>query len=74
MDESYFEHAQRLETTLRQRAIEAASLGAAPETHPDFDGTHCVDCTDEIAAGRLALKKIRCIACQEDLEHGRRHM
>lgn len=36
------------------------------ETHPDFDGKHCIDCTEVIPARRLAMGgKIRCVACQE---------
>jgi RNA polymerase-binding transcription factor DksA len=42
-----------------------------PETHPDFDGAHCVTCEEPIPAARLALGKVRCVYCQEDLEKGR---
>ncbi len=41
---------------------------SAPETHPDFDGVHCLDCDDEIPAARLKLGKIRCVPCQSLLE------
>lgn len=43
---------------------------SAPESHPDFDGQHCVeeDCGVEIPAARLALGKVRCIDCQALLE------
>ena len=43
---------------------------SAPESHPDFDGIHCVqeECGVEIPAGRLALGKVRCRDCQELLE------
>lgn len=44
---------------------------SAPETHPDFDGAHCVDCEEEIPPGRLALKKVRCVECQSLLEKRR---
>lgn len=43
-----------------------------PETHPDFDGLHCVDCDDEIPALRLALRRVRCVHCQELLEEERK--
>lgn len=44
---------------------------SAPESHPEFDGEHCVDCAIQIATGRLALGKVRCIGCQSDLESRR---
>lgn len=46
---------------------------SAPETHPDFDGTHCVndDCGIVIPAKRLALGRVRCVDCQGALERSR---
>lgn len=41
---------------------------SGPESHPDFDGSHCVDCGDDILPARLLLGKIRCLDCQEVLE------
>lgn len=43
-----------------------------PETHPDFDGTHCIMCDEEIEKGRLLLHRIRCSECQTILEKKRR--
>jgi RNA polymerase-binding transcription factor DksA len=31
--------------------------------HPD-----CIDCGDEILPARLALGRVRCVSCQQDLE------
>ena len=42
-----------------------------PETHPDFDGMHCVTCEEPIPLLRLTLGKVRCVYCQDDLEKGR---
>ena len=39
-----------------------------PETHPDFDGEHCVDCDVEIPKVRLDMGKVRCVDCQHKLE------
>jgi RNA polymerase-binding transcription factor DksA len=55
----------------------AAALGkavgkSAPESHPDFDGENCVACIEPIPAARLALGKVRCVACQATLESRRR--
>lgn len=43
---------------------------SAPESHPDFDGKHCVegDCMGEIPPARLAMGKVRCVTCQSLLE------
>ena len=41
---------------------------SAPESHPGFDGSHCVDCGDDVPVARLALGRIRCVPCQEVLE------
>jgi RNA polymerase-binding transcription factor DksA len=41
-----------------------------PELHPDFDGSHCVDCDCEIQAPRLLLGKVRCVDCQQMKEDG----
>ena len=52
-----------------QAAIHARAINLnKPEVHPDFDGTHCVECWDDIPPPRLALKKVRCVECQNDLE------
>lgn len=40
----------------------------APQTHPDFDGAHCVDCETEIPAKRLAWGRVRCTDCEAILE------
>lgn len=57
-----------------QAEARARALGkSGPETHPDFDGEHCVDCEVEIPVKRLELYKVRCVSCQELLENkGRR--
>ena len=44
----------------------------APETHPDFDGRHCVDCGLEIPQQRLAMGRVRCVLCQRAIEYKRR--
>ena len=41
---------------------------SAPESHPDFDGSHCVGCDEIIPLARLLLGKVRCVECQNDLE------
>lgn len=55
---------------MTERAIEQRRAEVAPQTHPRFDGTHCVDaeCGVEIPAERLAAGRIRCVDCQARLE------
>lgn len=38
------------------------------ESHPDFDGQHCIDCWIDIPAKRLEAGRIRCVDCQTLLE------
>lgn len=65
MDEWMFEKALRLQEAERAVGIAANSIAAnRVETHPDFDGKHCVDCEIEIPEARLALGKVRCVDCQ----------
>ena len=47
-------------------AIESVRLRTAPEIHRGFDGRTCVDCGDAIPEKRLAMKRVRCVACQGD--------
>ena len=63
--------AAELQQRLNDAGIEQIRRKALPETHPDFDGVNCVDCGNEIALGRLALLKVRCIQCQTLLERSR---
>lgn len=58
---------------INQAVAEIRALGySVPETHPNFDGVHCVECDDELPMLRRSMQKVRCTACQEWLEKGRR--
>lgn len=62
------DHAQHQQ--LREQAaiqMRARAL-AKPESHPDFDGEHCVDCDVEIPIQRLNLGRVRCVDCQQFIE------
>ena len=54
-------------------ALRRALGKSKPETHPDYDGEHCVDenCGIVIPAARRALGKVRCVECQSLLERSR---
>ena len=62
------DHAQwqqlREQAAIHERAINLNR----PESHPDFDGKHCIECDTEIPKARLALHKVRCVDCQSEVE------
>ena len=62
------ERATLIEVQFTDAALEAAREKAKPQFHVDFDGAHCVECGEAIPAVRLALGRVRCVACQEHLE------
>lgn len=52
---------------------EARARGkSAPESDPEFDGFHCVDCGEEIPRLRLQMHRVRCVECQTFLERDTR--
>ncbi|OUV02514.1 MAG: hypothetical protein CBC42_06985 [Betaproteobacteria bacterium TMED82] len=73
-NENFFEltdendRASAIETQFNEDALEIARKKTLPETDPDFDGVHCIECEENIPAGRLKLGKIRCIECQTVIE------
>ena len=73
-NENFFEltdendRASAIEAQFNEDALENARRKTLPETNPDFDGLHCIDCDEKIPAARLKLGKIRCVDCQTILE------
>ncbi|PZP54729.1 MAG: DNA-binding protein [Azospira oryzae] len=81
MDETYIgvfadesDRASAVEAIFNAEALGDARRKAQPETHPDFDGRHCVECGERIPKERLALGRVRCVECQTTLEHQRKLM
>ena len=62
------ERATLIEAQFTDAALEAAREKAKPQFDRNFDGEHCVECGEAIPAVRLALGRVRCVACQEHLE------
>lgn len=60
--------ASALERGFIAQALERHKEKMKPESHPDFDGTHCLDCDVEIPKLRLEMGKIRCVDCQTLIE------
>ena len=54
-----------------QKALAGQVGKSAPESHPDFNGTDCVECSDPIPPKRLAWGRVRCVGCQTELESRR---
>ncbi len=71
MEENLFEMAEQLERAQREYFIQQASARTLPESHPNFDGAHCVECDTPIPQARLNLGKIRCVPCQSIKEQYR---
>ena len=62
------DRASALEAAFNENAIQVVRQKAAPETHPDFDGKHCVECGEGIPQVRLTNGRVRCVVCQNILE------
>lgn len=67
------DHAANITAFLTEKEVAARRAAAAPETHPDFDGRHCVEeeCGAYIPDERLAAGRIRCTECQTVIEQRR---
>ena len=63
------DRASSAEHTHNQDNLERIRALAKPETHPDFDGRHCVECGEAIPKARLALGEIRCVTCRQRREN-----
>lgn len=57
--------AQKQQRENEERALANVRANLAPESHPDFDGKHCVDGGEVIPKERLLMGRIRCVHCQE---------
>lgn len=71
MDENFLENAEERERQAREDAIQANARAMEPQRHPDFNGVDCVVCLDPLPALRLAMRKVRCVPCQTQLEKRR---
>ena len=67
-----FDEASELESIQNALSVNAVRDRAKPQSHPDFNGTDCIECSATIPAGRLALGRIKCIECQEVEELSRK--
>jgi RNA polymerase-binding transcription factor DksA len=59
--------ASDLEDSFREASIREIQA-AMVESHPDFDGKHCLECGGDMPEQRLAWGRIRCVDCQSLLE------
>ncbi len=72
MDEREFEQAAINTEQINASGLERVRRLLAPESHPDFDGKHCIDCDSLLPKQRLQAGRIRCTDCQSLLEQLRR--
>ncbi len=72
MDERELEQAARNTEHINAAGLERVRQLLEPESHPDFDGKHCIDCGNPIPKERLQAGRIRCTDCQSLLEQLRR--
>jgi RNA polymerase-binding transcription factor DksA len=64
----FIDDAQVVNELHQELSLREQRAKVMPETHPDFDGAHCIDCEDEVPAARLSWGRIRCVGCQEHKE------
>lgn len=64
----FIDDAQAVNELHQEVSLKNQRAKVLPETHPDFDGAHCVDCAEEIPLQRLQWGRVRCTPCQEYLE------
>jgi RNA polymerase-binding transcription factor DksA len=70
----FIDDAQAVNELHQEVSLRNQQAKMLPETHPAFDGVHCVeeDCDVEIPPARLAMFKVRCVDCQSLLEKRQR--
>ncbi len=62
------EMACQLEAQLNEQALLRHRAKLGPQSHPDFDGHHCVECGIDIPLARIAMYRIRCVDCESAIE------
>ncbi len=65
-DES--DRASQIEFSHNLECLDRIRLMTRPESHPAFDGAHCVTCDDPLPRERLGLGRVRCVTCQTTIE------
>lgn len=73
MSERYTElidAAQQQQQENEARALANVRAKLEPQSHPDFDGLHCVDGGEVIPLARLQMGRVRCVTCQEVKDRG----
>lgn len=56
--------ATQLQEQANEQALARARAAGGRQSHPDFDGAHCLDCEVDLPPVRLAYGFIRCTPCQ----------
>lgn len=61
-----------LQQQLNESSLERVRRAAAPESHPDFDGKHCLECGEKLPKLRLTMARIYCVLCQTAIEKAKK--
>jgi hypothetical protein len=60
--------ASQLQEQQNEQALERMRAVPKVQTHPDFDGEHCVECEVDMPTERLAAGRVRCTICESAIE------
>lgn len=60
--------ASELQDELNAQGVAKSRDALLPQRHALFNGADCLDCGEEIPAGRLAMGRMRCVKCQTKKE------
>lgn len=62
------DEAANFESMFRDKSVLKIQELVKPQTHPDFDGKDCLECSDPMPAARLLAGRIRCTRCETIVE------
>lgn len=63
-----FEVASQQEALRTLSSVKDVQKLLEPQKHPDFDDEHCLDCHADMPQQRLTDGRIRCTACETEIE------
>ncbi len=63
MDELHIEQAELFVAQEREQKLQEIANAVKPETHPDFDGAHCVECGNAMTLQEKSTNHYICNDC-----------
>jgi RNA polymerase-binding transcription factor DksA len=58
------DQAAELQDEFNKKGLAEVRKALVPETHPDFDGRHCIECDSVMPQQRIDAGRIHCTPCQ----------